>query len=164
MQVGTRIRLGQPMTGPRRHTCDACCERMRVCRYCALHAGRAQSNQGPWPMRASPEIDQKRGVDTVNTLGAGLGRTSAGLARIANVFGSSQRLQGRERGSSPTSGTCFPLSGACEPLTVHKLCWMGPFGGLFHWWLVVWPGASSPAGSDGLSFVTSSWAFMARPT
>jgi len=44
-------------------------------------------------------------VDNVHTLGFGLGRTSAGLARILYVSGSSQCLQGRECSSSPTLGT-----------------------------------------------------------
>jgi hypothetical protein len=48
-------------------------------------------------------------VHIVHTLGLGLGRTSVGLARIRYVFGSSQCLQGRECGSSPTSGTVFSL-------------------------------------------------------
>jgi hypothetical protein len=52
---------------------------------------------------------QKRSVDSVNTVGFGLGRTSAGLARIAYVFWSSQCWRGLECGSSPTSGTADPL-------------------------------------------------------
>jgi hypothetical protein len=52
---------------------------------------------------------RKGGVDNVNRFGPGLGRTSAGLARIAYVFWSSQCLQGLECGSSPTSGTVFSL-------------------------------------------------------
>jgi hypothetical protein len=59
-----------------------------------------------WMVR---ETGQKEGVDTVNNFGFGLGRTSAGLARIPYVFQSSQYLQGLESGSSPTSGTRFPL-------------------------------------------------------
>jgi hypothetical protein len=51
---------------------------------------------------------QEGGVDTVNRFGGGLGRVSAGLARIAYVFWSSPCLQGLEYGSSPTSGTVFP--------------------------------------------------------
>jgi L-2-hydroxyglutarate oxidase LhgO len=52
---------------------------------------------------------RKRRVDNVHASGFGSGRTSAGLGRIAEVFGSSQCLQGRESGSSPTSGTASPL-------------------------------------------------------
>ena len=55
------------------------------------------------------KICQEGRVDSVNTFGLGLGRTSAGLGRIAYVFGSSQCLQGLECGSSPTSGTADPL-------------------------------------------------------
>jgi hypothetical protein len=62
---------------------------------------------------AAVEMDvatwQKRSVDNVHTFGFGSGRTSAGLTRIAYVFGSSQCLQGLECGSSPTSGTVFCL-------------------------------------------------------
>jgi hypothetical protein len=42
-----------------------------------------------------------------NTLGVGLGRTSAGLGRIGYVSAGSQCFQGLEAGSSPTSGTVF---------------------------------------------------------
>ncbi len=48
---------------------------------------------------------QKEGVDTVHTFGFGLGRTSAGLARIGDVFGGVAESRGLEPGSSPTSGT-----------------------------------------------------------
>ena len=81
----------------------------------------------------------KRCVDNVITFGVGLGRTSAGLARFAYVFGSFQCLQGLECGSSPTSGTCFPCSGACEPLSVHKMFTYRPLRGLFCW-PVLWLG------------------------
>ena len=64
---------------------------------------------------------EKWGVDSVHTLGHGLGRTGAGLGRIPYVWAGAQCLQGPEPGSSPTSGTCFPCSGACKPLSVHKL-------------------------------------------
>ena len=47
-------------------------------------------------------------VDSVHTLGPGLGRTGAGLARIPYVWAGVQCLQGLEPGSSPTSGTVFP--------------------------------------------------------
>ncbi|MCB5293475.1 hypothetical protein BJQ90_02925 [Arthrobacter sp. SO3] len=47
-------------------------------------------------------------VDSVHTLGPGLGRTGAGLARIPHVSAGAQCLQGPEPGSSPTSGTVFP--------------------------------------------------------
>jgi hypothetical protein len=49
-----------------------------------------------------------RGVDSVHTFSLVLGRTGAGLGRIANVFGGVAEFQGLESGSSPTSGTCFP--------------------------------------------------------
>jgi hypothetical protein len=48
------------------------------------------------------------GVDSVHTLGHGLGRTGVGLARIPYVWAGDQCLQGLEPGSSPTSGTVFP--------------------------------------------------------
>ena len=71
------------------------------------------------------------GVDSVHTLGLGLGRTGAGLGRIPHVSAGVQCLQGLEPGSSPTSGTCFPCSGACGPLSVHKLFTYGPLRGPF---------------------------------
>ena len=67
------------------------------------------------------EVGKKEGVHNVHTLGFGLGRTGHGLGRIAEVFGGVAEIQGLEPGSSPTSGTCFPWSGACGPLSVHKL-------------------------------------------
>ena len=89
-----------------------------------------------WGARQSfgAQICQKGAVDNVNRFDLGSGRISAGLARIRHVFWTFQCLQGLECGSSPTSGTCFPCSGACEPLSVHKMCCRGPFGGLFCWW------------------------------
>ena len=48
------------------------------------------------------------GVDSVHTLGHGLGRTGAGLARIPYVSAGVQCFRGLEPGSSPTSGTVFP--------------------------------------------------------
>ena len=52
-------------------------------------------------------------------------------AGLAKVFGGVADIQGLEPGSSPTSGTCFPCSGACEPLSVHKLFTYGPLRGPF---------------------------------
>ena len=73
----------------------------------------------------------KEGVDNVHRFGFGLGRTHAGLARIPYAFGSSQCSQGRECSSSPTSGTCFPCSGACGPLNVYKPPLWAPAGAHF---------------------------------
>jgi hypothetical protein len=53
---------------------------------------------------------QKVGVHMVHTVGFGLGRIGAGLARTGDVFRGVAAFQGLESGSSPTSGTCFPLS------------------------------------------------------
>ena len=70
---------------------------------------------------------KRGGVHNVHTFRMGLGRTSAGLARISYVFWSSQCLQGRECGSSPTSGTAGPLVGGvfcfnvCTKLAVASL-------------------------------------------
>ena len=55
---------------------------------------------------------QKERVHNVHTLGFGSSRMSAGLGRIAEVFGGAAEIQGLESGSSPTSGTYFPCSGA----------------------------------------------------
>jgi len=76
---------------------------------------------------------QDRGVDSVHTLGLGLGRTGAGPGRIGEVFGGVADIQGLEPGSSPTSGTCFPCSEACGPLSVYKSPLWTPAGAHF-WW------------------------------
>ena len=66
---------------------------------------------------------QKEGVYNVHTFRFGSGRISAGLARIAYVFWTSQCLQGLECGSSPTSGTVDPLVRGVFALTcVQSLC------------------------------------------
>ena len=77
------------------------------------------------------EAGKKEGVHNVHTLGFGSGRTGAGLGRIAYVSAGGRYLQGLEPGSSPTSGTCFPCSGACGPLSVHKLFTYWPLRGPF---------------------------------
>ncbi len=69
---------------------------------------------------------KKRGVDSVNTISVGLGRTGAGLARTRHVFGSSQCFQGSECGSSPTSGTAFPLVRGVFALTCVQSLWWRP--------------------------------------
>jgi hypothetical protein len=55
-------------------------------------------------------MGKKKSVYVVHALRFGLGRISAGLGRIRDVFWSSQCLQGLKSGSSPTSGTRYPLS------------------------------------------------------
>ena len=69
-------------------------------------------------------VGQFRGVHIVHTSGVGLGR-------IPHVSAGVLCLQGLESGSSPTSGTCFPYSGACGPLSVHKLFTCGSLRGPF---------------------------------
>jgi hypothetical protein len=65
----------------------------------------------------------------VHTLGFGLGRTGAGLARIGDVCGGVAEIQGLEPGSSPTSGTFSHVRG-CRPLSVDgQISCYGPFGG-----------------------------------
>ena len=59
-----------------------------------------------------PWKGKKGGVHIVHTLGVGLGRIGAELGRFGEVFGRGQCLQGAKVGSSPTSGTRFPLSEA----------------------------------------------------
>ena len=68
------------------------------------------------------EVGKKEGVHIVHTLGFGSGRTGAGLGRIGEVFGRVAEIQGPEPGSSPTSGTCFPCSGAFWCFFVCTLC------------------------------------------
>jgi hypothetical protein len=58
-----------------------------------------------------PVVGRSGGVDSVHTLGRGLGRTGVGLGRIADVSWSCQCLEGLEPGSSPTSGTVLSLQG-----------------------------------------------------
>ena len=72
------------------------------------------------------EVGKKEGVHNVHTLGFGSGRTGAGLGRIAEVFGGVADIQGLEPGSSPTSGTCFPCSGAFWCFFVCTLCTLSP--------------------------------------
>jgi hypothetical protein len=68
----------------------------------------------PLPYQEAGQLSQlvgmvsERAVYNVPTFCFGLGRTSVGLARIRDVFWSSQCWQGWECGSSPTSGTVFP--------------------------------------------------------
>ena len=52
---------------------------------------------------------QKEGDHNVHTLGFGSGRTGAGPGRLAEVCGGVAEVQVLEPGSSPTSGTVFPL-------------------------------------------------------
>jgi len=54
-----------------------------------------------------------------------------GFAGRARIFAGVADLQGEAAGSSPTSGTRFPRSGACGPLSVHKLFTYGPIRGPF---------------------------------
>ena len=61
----------------------------------------------------------KRSADKVHTFGFGLGRTTVELLWIPYVSAGAQCLPGLECSSSPTSGTCFPCSGACGPLLGH---------------------------------------------
>ena len=107
-------------------------------------------------------IGEKQSVDIVHTLAIGLCRNGAELARIAYVFGTSLCFQGWECSSSPTSGTVFYLVSGFLASECAFCSLVGHFGGLFHWWPVVWPVASLPSWIDGLLFVTSSWAFLAR--
>jgi hypothetical protein len=80
---------------------------------------RCLSGAGPVPEACSSnrseigaEVGKKEGVHNVHTLGFGSACTGAGLGRIAEDFGGVARIQGLEPGSGPTSGTCFPCSGA----------------------------------------------------
>ena len=88
---------------------------------------------------------KEEGVHNVHTLGFGSGRTGAGLGRVADIFRTAADFQGAEPGSSPTSVTCFPCSGACGPQSVHKLFTDGPRRGPFllvavavAGWLLLW--------------------------
>jgi hypothetical protein len=54
----------------------------------------------------------KKGVHNVHTLGFGFACSGIGLGRIGDVFGGVAGFRGLAPGSSPTSGTCFPCSGA----------------------------------------------------
>ena len=91
--------------------------------------------QPGWDRRSGP----KEGVHNVHTPGLRIGSYWFRTRPDCGGFGGAADFQGPEPGSSPTSGTCFPCSGACGPLSVHKLftcrpLW-GPFfvGGPLHW-------------------------------
>ena len=75
----------------------------------ARHGRRRPSNAGQGEC-------EKEGVHNVHTLGVGLGRINVGLGRFGDVFGGGQCLQGVKAGSSPTSGTVFPLVRGCFAL------------------------------------------------
>ena len=68
-----------------------------------------------------PLVGRIGGVDSVHTLGVGLGCAFAGLGQIGDVCGGVTEIQGLEPGSSPTSGTCFPCSGAFRALALWTL-------------------------------------------
>ena len=76
-----------------------------------------------------PLAGRIEGVDSVHTLGVGLGCTGAGLGRIAEVIGGGADIQGLEPGSSPTSGTCFPCSGAFWCFFVWTVSTLSPLIG-----------------------------------
>ena len=76
---------------------------------------------------------KKEGVHNVHTLGFGSSRTGAGLGRIAEVFGGSADIQGLESGSSPTSGTVFPLFRGLWSAECGQMFAGGPLRGLFCW-------------------------------
>ena len=101
------------------------------------------------------ENEQKERVDNVRTFGFGLGRTSAGLARIRYVVGNSLCLQALECGSSPTSGTADPLVGGDFCFNVcTKLCGGVPLTLV----LGLWPGrrvAYSRLGVGGFKSLAS---------
>ena len=110
----------EPCAGLRRsvHALRRCPARTRADRHPLRNAGAQQAGGLPasdglrhfsWTYIKPPKKD---GVHNVHTLGFGSGRTGAGLGRIAELFGGVAAFQGLEPGSSPTSGTCFPCSGA----------------------------------------------------
>ena len=92
---------------------------------------------------------ENRGVDSVHTLGHGLGRTGAGLARIPYVWAGVECLQGLEPGSSPTSGTRVSAAGGLFrppalltlPTTLcSEMVWTAPPEPLFSCsWPFAWP-------------------------
>jgi hypothetical protein len=110
------------------------------------HTGFFASVREPHRCEWCIKLVRKEGVHCVHTLGLRLGHTDAGRSRIGDVFGGVADFQGPEPGSSPTSGTCFPCSGACGPLNVYKSPFMVPCGGSF---LLVADALAAPSlGSD----------------
>jgi hypothetical protein len=93
--------------------------------------GRFLTNVATQTENCVATLVRNRRVYKVHTLGFGLGSTGAGSARFPHVSAGVQCLRGRECSSSPTSGTCFPCSGACRPLNVYKISFMGPLRGPF---------------------------------
>ena len=84
----------------------------------------------------------KEGVHNVHTLGLGFGCTGIGQGRIGDVFGSggSSRVGARFESHLGHVFSLFRglLASECGQ-TVHL--WT-PSVALFHWWPVLWPGAS----------------------
>ena len=125
---------------------------------------RCLSGAGPVPEACSSyrseigvEVGKKEGVHNVHTLGFGSGGTGCGLARIGDVFGGVADILGLEPGSSPTSGTCFPCSGAWWPLSVHKLFTYGPLRGPFCCLAVTVAGGSFSWFRAAVALLTRSW-------
>jgi hypothetical protein len=100
------------------------------------------------------------GAYNVHTLDIGSGGTGFGSGRIPHVFAEAQCLQGRECSWSPTSGTCFPCSGACGQLSVYKSPLWAPAEA--HFLLVTVAGPGAP--SLGLDSGVAAYSFMAGST
>jgi hypothetical protein len=78
-------------------------------------------------------MGKKDCVHIVHTLGFGSGRTGSGLGRIAEVFGGVADIQGPEPGSSPTSGTAFPVVRGGFCFNVWTLTRLAPSDGCRGW-------------------------------
>jgi hypothetical protein len=89
----------------------------------AVLFGRADTGGAGAGCGPSREV-QTEAVHNVHTQGFGSGRTGAGLGRTADVFGGVASFQGLEPGSSPTSGTAYPVVRGDFALTcVQTLRW-----------------------------------------
>jgi hypothetical protein len=86
----------------------------------------------------------------------------AGLGRFSGEW---RICKGRSPVRVLPRARVFPVQGLFS-LRVWTFCSLvGPFGGLFHCWLIVWPAASLLASLGGpLSFVTCSWTAVAWAT
>ena len=99
---------------------------LRLRQFCPTETCRALSMRGA-AVWGRPLVGRIGGVDSVHTLGHGLGRIGDVLARTRHVSGEVQCLQGLEPGSSPTSGTMFPqFSGGFVCFFVCTLCTLSP--------------------------------------
>jgi hypothetical protein len=107
----------------------------------------------------------KKRVCTMCTPGASDSVVPASDRAVLRMFlGEWRFFMGRRPVRVPPRARVFPVQGPFS-LRVCTFCSLvGPCGGLFYWWPVVWPGASSVPCSVVLVLLTCSWAQLAGAT